>query len=69
MAEEDKKLVKVSFEYRLSDGGKQIRFLEGEALKKWQDWIKQVCLLAEIHGDNPNWGSLDWQEETKKNDF
>ena len=66
MAEEDKKLVKVSFEYLLSDGGKQIRFLEAEELQKWQNWIKQVCLLAEIHGDNPNWGSLDWQEQTEK---
>ncbi len=37
MSEEDKKLVKVKFEYLLSDGGKQIRFLEGEELQKWQD--------------------------------
>ena len=66
MAEEARKLVKVKFEYLLSDGGKQIRFLEGEALQKWQDWIKQVCVLAEIHGDNSNWGSLNWQEEAEQ---
>ncbi len=67
MAEENKKLVKVSFEYLLSDGGKQIRFLEGEELQKWENWIKQVCVLAEIHGDNPNWSSLDWQEQSDTN--
>ena len=67
MAEEDKKLVKVSFEYLLSDCGKQTRFLEGEELQKWQDWIKQVCLLAEIHGTNPHWSRLDWQEQSDNN--
>ncbi len=67
MAEEDKKLVKVSFEYLLSDGGKQIRFLEGEELQKWENWIKQVCVMAEIHSDNPNWSSLDWQEQSDTN--
>ncbi len=66
MKSEEKQLVKVKFEYLLSDGRKQIRFLEGEELQKWQDWIKQVCLLAEIHGDNPNWSSLDWQEKTRE---
>ena len=59
MAEEDKKLVKVKFEYLLSDGEKQIRFLEGEKLQTWENWIKQVCILAELHGENPSWSSLD----------
>lgn len=67
MAEENKKLVKVSFEYLFSDDEKQIRSLEGEELQKWQDWIKQVCLLAEIHGNNPNWSSLNWQEQSDTN--
>ena len=67
MAEENKKLVKVSFEYLFSDDEKQIRFLEGEELQKWENWIKQVCVLAEIHGDNPNWSSLNWQEQSDTN--
>ena len=55
--EENKKLIKVSFEYLLSDGDRQTRFLEGKELQKWEDWIKQVYVLAEIHGDNPNWSN------------
>lgn len=48
MSEEDKKLVKVSFEYLLSDGKRQIRFLEGEELKSGKIGLSKFVFLRKF---------------------
>ena len=58
-----KELVKISFEYLLDDGSRQIRFLENEEARKWEEKMKQVCVYAEIHRRNPSWNDLNWQEK------
>ena len=59
------KLIKISLEYELEDESILVRSLENEDAEKWDNWLKDVCTLAYIHRKNPEWGSLNWKEETK----
>lgn len=62
---EQKKIVRVSFEYLLEDGSKQTKFVENEDAEKWNEMMKTVCVLAEIHGQPQAWSKLTWQEIIK----
>jgi hypothetical protein len=68
VSEENKKLVKVTFEYDLSDGSKLKVMLEGKDAEQWDEWLKQVCGLAFVHNKNPEWGSLNWKRLIQKAD-
>ncbi len=59
---EQKKIVKISFEYLLEDGSKQIKFVENEDAEKWNEMMKTLCGLAENRRQNPDWSKLNWQE-------
>lgn len=53
------KLVKIVYEYE--DGTRKI--LTGEDVKKYEDWTNKLCVLADMHGQNPQWEKLAWEVE------
>ena len=64
---EQQKIVRVSFEYLLEDGSKKTKFVEGEDAEKWNEMMKTVCVLADIHGQPQAWSNLDWREMIESN--
>ncbi len=59
------KTLKAELTVQEEDGRVVVKTLEGEEAEKWKDFITAVCLLAQIHGSNPNWASLHWQVKEK----
>jgi len=60
--DEDKKVVRVSFQCLRNDGSKLTKFIENDDAEKWNDMMKTVCVLAEIHGQPQAWSKLNWQK-------
>lgn len=58
----NRNFIKVSFEYLLENKFKKTKFLEGKDAEKWNEVMKTVCVLADIHGQPKDWTNLDWLE-------
>jgi hypothetical protein len=50
-------LTQVTFHY-----GDQEYFITGEELQKWRDFNAIVARHAQIHGVNPAWEDIIWQD-------
>ncbi|SRR6266542_3663358 len=56
------KTLRIEITTREEDGRTIVKTLEGEDAAKWSEMIASVCVLAEMHRANPDWGSLNWQK-------
>ena len=54
---EEKKVISIRIEY--SDGS--YLQLKGDGAQQWQEYVKEVCVLAHVHNMNPDWASLPWE--------
>ena len=59
-------LVGVIMEFRRPDGSLLRRSLSGDEARKWDNQVFNVCSLAHIHGCNPDWTKLKWEEKVIK---
>ncbi len=50
------KLKKIIFEYE-----NMTQILEGEDVTAWKDDVDGVCMLAHVHGQNPDWTKHKWK--------
>jgi hypothetical protein len=58
--------LKVEITVKEEDGRVVVKTLEGDDAERWREFIEQVCLSAHVRGSNPNWGSLQWHIEEKR---
>jgi hypothetical protein len=58
--------LKVEITVKEEGGRVVVKSLEGGDAAKWSEFIADVCTAAAIRGKNPDWGSLTWQIEEKK---
>ena len=59
---EVKLLRMVIMEFELEDGTIMRRTLKGDEANKWNGDINGLCVLADLHRSNPEWGKYGWEE-------
>ena len=61
------KTLRIEIETQEDDGRTIVKTLEGEDATRWSEMVSSVCMFAENHRANPDWGSLDWQKKELEN--
>jgi len=56
------KTLRIEIVVQEDDGRRIVKTLEGEDAEKWSEMVASVCMRAEMHNANPDWGSLRWQK-------
>lgn len=53
-------LIEATMTYERDDGSRYRRTVTGDEAGKWKKMMDGVCVLAHVHGGNPDWRSVEW---------